>query len=276
MSYSYTRRYTGSIQAVIFDWAGTVIDHGCCAPAGVFVKAFAKHGLDITQEQARGPMGTHKRVHVATVAALSPVTAQFQAKHGRNPTDDDIEAIYQDAVKLQIGCLTDFADPIPGALAAIDELRGRGIKIGSCTGYVREMMEVLVPAAKEKGYEPDAWVCASDVPSARPSPLMALANLLKLDAWPVEACVKVGDTVTDIEEGLNAGMWSVGVAMTGNEVGLTVNELEALSSEERLQKRARAVCKLEKAGAHYVVDSIADVPPVIDQIAARVSRGERP
>lgn len=276
MNYSFSRRYTGPIRAVIFDWAGTTVDHGCFAPAGVFVQAFAKHGMDITVEQARGPMGTHKRVHVATVAQLPKVAAQFRAVKGRELEDADIEAVYQDAVTLQVACLADYATPITGTQDVVSRLRARGIKIGSCSGYVREMMEVLVPAAKAQGYEPDVWVSASEVPAARPSPLMALLNLQKLNVWPVEACVKVGDTVTDVEEGLNAGMWSVAVAMTGNEVGLTEAELAALAPAEREQRRARATEKLAQAGAHYVVDSIRDLPTVLDRIEARLRAGDRP
>ncbi|MBI3786101.1 MAG: phosphonoacetaldehyde hydrolase, partial [Deltaproteobacteria bacterium] len=152
----------------------------------------------------------------------------------------------------------------------------RNIKIGSCTGYVTEMMAVLVPAAAAKGFCPDAWVCASDVPTARPSPLMALLNLIRLDVGPVQACVKVGDTVADVEEGLNAGMWSVAVTLSGNEVGLTADELSALGRDERDKRRALAADKLARAGAHYVIDSVADLPSTIEDIDARLARGEAP
>lgn len=272
----HRKAYTGPVRAVVFDWAGTTVDHGCFAPAGAFVQTFKQHGLEVTVEQARGPMGVHKRVHVQTLLELPPVQAQFERAHGRVPTDDDIEAIYRDAMRMQIECLADYADPIPGALETVDWLRGRGIKIGSCTGYVTEMMEVLVPAAAAKGYRPDCWVCATDVPSARPSPHMALLNLIRLDASPVQACVKVGDTVADVEEGLNAGMWTVAVTLTGNEVGLTVDGLQALDAAERESRRRRAADKLARAGAHYVIDGIASLPTVIEEIEGRVRTGARP
>jgi phosphonoacetaldehyde hydrolase len=276
MSFGYRRRYTGTVQAVVFDWAGTTVDYGCCAPAGVFVQAFRNHGLEVSIEQARGPMGVHKREHVSILLGLDSVRRQFEAARGRASTDADVAAIYADATRLQIACLGDFADPIPGALKTVAWLRQRGIKIGSSTGYITEMMEVLVPAAAAKGYQPDAWVCASDVASARPSPQMALLNLIRLDCGPVQAGVKVGDTVADVEEGLNAGMWSVAVTVTGNEVGLTEAELAALSNHEREQRRLRAAEKLAHAGAHYVIDGVADLPRIIEDIEARLARGERP
>ncbi len=276
MSFQYRRTYTGPIQAVIFDWAGTTVDHGSCAPAGVFVQAFAKHGLAVSQEQARGPMGIHKREHVRTLLDLDSVREQFAKQHGRNAGEADIDKIYAEATRLQIDCLKDYADPIPGVLDTLGQLRQRGIKIGSCTGYVQEMMDVLVPAAAAKGFVPDAWVCASDVPYARPSALMALLNLVRLNVSPVHACIKVGDTVADVEEGLNAGMWSVAVTLTGNEVGLNQSQMAQLDAGERERRRSRAADKLARAGAHYVIDAVADLLPVITAIEARLACGEKP
>ncbi len=276
MSFGYRRRYTGAVQAVIFDWAGTTVDHGSCAPAGVFVQAFALHGLQVSVAQARGPMGIHKREHVRTLLELESVREQFEKAQRRAATEADIDAIYADATRLQIDCLKDYADPIPGVLKTLAQLRQRGIKIGSCTGYVTAMMDVLVPAAAAKGFAPDTWVCASDVTSARPSPQMALLNVIRLDAGPIQACVKVGDTVADVEEGLNAGMWSVAVTLTGNEVGLSEKELAALDAAERERRRTRAADKLARAGAHYVIDAVSDLPGVIAEIEARLARGEAP
>jgi phosphonoacetaldehyde hydrolase len=270
------RRYAGTVRAVIFDWAGTTVDYGCCAPAGVFVRAFGAHGLEVSVEQARGPMGVHKREHVRLLLDLDPVRRQFEAAHGRVPAAADVDAIYADATRLQIACLADYADPIPGTLETVAWLRRRGIKIGSCTGYVTEMMDVLVPAAAAKGYRPDVWVCASEVPTARPSPQMALLNLIRLDTGPVQACVKVGDTVADIEEGLNAGMWTVGITLTGNEVGLTAAAVAALDDAAREQRRRRAIDTLTRAGAHYVIDGVADLPAVIEAIDTRLAGGNAP
>ena len=119
MSARHPRPYTGPVRAVIFDWAGTVVDHGCCAPAGVFVQTFAKHGLEISVEQARGPMGVHKREHIRILLSLDPVRAQFERQHRRGVSDADVDKIYADATRLQIDCLKDYADPIPGAVETI-------------------------------------------------------------------------------------------------------------------------------------------------------------
>ena len=155
-------------------------------------------------------------------------------------------------------------------------LRARGIKIGSTTGYLTEMMEINLRDAKKQGYEPDSTVCASDVPAGRPYPYMCLQNVINLQVSPVEACVKIDDTIPGIEEGLNAGMWTIGLAVSGNEVGLSLKEWQALPEPERKARSQRAYDRMRQGGAHYVVDTIADVLHCFDAIDARLAQGEKP
>ncbi len=276
MTFSYRREYRGGIQAALLDWAGTTMDFGCMAPAVVFVKVFERAGVPITMEEARAPMGAHKRVHIQKITQLDGVRKRWEAKHGRPPGEKDVDTTFADFVPLQLACLSEYSDLIPGTLDAMKALRARGIKIGSTTGYLREMMEINLRDAKTQGYEPDSTVCASDVPAGRPYPYMCLQNVINLQVSPVEACVKIDDTVPGIEEGLNAGMWSIGLAISGNEVGLPLKEWQALPEAEKQTRRQRAYERMQKAGAHYVVDSIADVLPCFDDIERRLARGEKP
>ena len=94
-----------------------------------------------------------------------------------------------------IAAITTHADPIPGLLPFVDGLRKRHIKIGSCTGYTAPMMAVLVPEAAKRGYSPDCAVCSSDVPAGRPFPWMCYQNAIRLQVFPLESMVKIGDTI---------------------------------------------------------------------------------
>jgi len=221
-------------------------------------------------------MGAHKRTHIQRITELDAVKERWRAAHGSLPGEPDIDAMYQDFIPLQLECLSQYSALIPGTLDAIAALRARGIKIGSTTGYDRQMIDINLADAKKQGYAPDATVCASDVPHGRPYPYMALANVMQLGVMTVEACVKVDDTVPGIDEGLNAGMWTIGFSVSGNEVGLSLAEWQALPPAEQATRRARAAQRLLQSGAHYVVDSIAELMPCIDDIQARISRGERP
>jgi phosphonoacetaldehyde hydrolase len=204
------------------------------------------------------------------------VAALWKAAHDRLPDEADVAAMYEAFIPLQLKVLADYADPIPGAAETITELRKRGIKIGSTTGYNRQMMNVLVPEAMRRGIQPDSIVCVSDVPAGRPEPWMALRSAMELRAYPPARCVKVGDTVPDIQEGLNAGMWTVAVALTGNELGLTAKELAALSLDELDTRREHAHLRLTEAGAHYVIDGIWSLPAVLEDIEERLADGEQP
>jgi phosphonoacetaldehyde hydrolase len=260
---------TGRIEAVIFDWAGTTVDHGCMAPIAAFTEVFRRRGVPVSTAAARGPMGTHKRTHIERLAALPEVSAAWEARFGRAPTVADVDELFAEFVPLQIAVLRDYAEPIPGCLAAVAALRARGLRIGSTTGFTRAMMDVLAPEAARRGFAPDVIVTADEVPRARPFPDMCLRNVMELGVSAVDACVKVDDTVAGIEEGLRAGMWTVGVVMTGNEVGRTAAELLALAPDDRARLRAEGHARLHAAGAHAVIDGVADLPPVIEVIEAR-------
>ena len=276
MDLVFQRRYRGPLKAIIFDWAGTTVDYGCYAPAFVFIDVYKRKGVPITMAEARAPMGAHKRVHIRQISQMEAVAERWQAVHGRQLNEEDVEAMFQDFIPRQLAVLANYADLIPGTIEAIAKCRQRGLKIGSTTGYNGEMLALLRKEAKKQGYDPDASFCSTDVPAARPEPWMCTLNAMALQVYPFEAIVKVGDTLPDIDEGLNAGMWTIGLAKTGNEIGLNEAEINDLPADVLQSKLDRAYKRMYQRGAHYVVDGIWDVPPILDKINARLARGERP
>ncbi len=276
MTFSYRRTYRGPIEAVLLDWAGTTMDFGCMAPAVVFMQIYERKKVPITIEEARAPMGAHKKVHIRKISEAQTVRRRWQEVHDRPPSEDDVDAMFADFVPLQLACLSEYSTLIPGTLEVVAELRGRGAKIGSTTGYLTEMMKINREDGKRQGYDPDSTVCASDVPAGRPFPYMCLQNAINLGVTTVQSCVKVDDTVPGVEEGLNAGMWTVGLAVSGNEVGLPLAQWQALPASEKETRRGRAYSRMRQCGAHYVVDTIADLMPCIDDIQDRIRRGETP
>lgn len=276
MRFHYQRSYRGPIQAVILDWAGTTVDFGSLAPAMAFVQLFAEEGIAISVAEVRGPMGTEKREHIRQLCQLPEVADRWRTVHGDPPDETAVDRLYQAFVPLQIAAIRDYAQLIPGCRETVAALRERGIRIGANTGYSREMAEPLMRAAADQGYIPDSAVCATEVPRGRPYPYMSLKNAIELGVETVQACVKVDDTVPGIEEGLNAGMWTVAVAISGNEIGLPLAGWDALPFAEQQRRRERAYGRLLTSGAHYVVDSIAALPRCLDAIETRLANGERP
>jgi phosphonoacetaldehyde hydrolase len=226
--------------------------------------------------EARIPMGAHKRVHIEQITRQDAVRRRWQEAHDRLPDAADVDAMFEDFVPRQLECLSSYSALIPGTLETVAALRERGIKIGSTTGYTTEMTAINLRDGARQGYAPDSTVSASEMPAGRPYPFMCLQNAINLKVDCVAACVKVDDTIPGVEEGLNAGMWSIGLAVSGNEVGLSLADWQALPAEEQQTRRERAYRRMLQSGAHYVVDTIADLVPCIEAIEARLRRGERP
>ncbi|GAA0770165.1 phosphonoacetaldehyde hydrolase [Ideonella azotifigens] len=267
---------TDPLKAVVFDWAGTLLDFGSCAPMGAFVRLFERYGVKLGIDQARGPMGMAKWDHIHALGQLPEVAAQWLARHGQPFSDADVDHLYEVFTPMNAAVVADFAEAIPGAPLMLAALRARGLKIGSTTGYNRPIMQVLTPLAQAQGLVADNLVCAGDLAEGRPSPLMMYRCFADLGVWPAHSVVKVDDTGVGLQEGLNAGTWAVGVSVSGNAMGLSLAEWQSLGVAEQARRREKAASQLSEAGAHYVIDSVAELLPVIDDIQARLSRGERP
>lgn len=271
-----THPYRGPVKAAIFDWAGTVVDFGSRAPVFAFGEAFASFGIELSREEIRADMGRPKLDHIRALMEVPRIASRWQGLHGSSVAEDSVQQVYRKFVELQTAQVAARCQPIPGVLEMMEKLKARGIRIGSNSGYPRAVMKALAPAAARLGYVPQAIVCGDEVPQGRPAPYMAWRVLENLRVWPAAACIKVDDTVPGIEEGLNAGMWTVAVAMTGNEISLTEEELNGLPPLEREARREEAFRRLAAGGAHFVVDGAADLMSCVEQIENRLERGERP
>jgi phosphonoacetaldehyde hydrolase len=264
------------ITGVIFDWAGTLADHGSCGPVAALREIFTSAGVPITTAEARASMGLAKKTHIERILQLDRVREAWNSAHQRSPSSIDADHLYEAFIPRQVECLKDHADMIDGVPEAAVRLRGRGLKIGTTTGYTRPMLDILLTHARTQGFQPDFSACPEDVGEGRPAPFMCYLNAIHLATHPTWSMVKIGDTSADIEEGLNAEMWTIGITRTGNEVGLSRSEFDATSKEERRTRIASAEEKLLAAGAHYVAESAAECEHLLEKIEARLLAGERP
>lgn len=264
------------LQAVIFDWAGTTVDHGSLAPVRALTQVFAAHGLAISDEQARRDMGLLKKDHIERILRSPEVTERWAQLHKRCPSPEDLDRLFAEFAPLQMQCLAEHSRLISGAAEVTARLRARGLKIGSTTGYTRSMLDLLAELAAEHGYAPDISLSPDDVGGGRPKPWMCYRLGLEFRLPSSAACVKIGDTPVDIAEGRNAGMWTIGVSATGNEVGLSEEDLAALSDDDRARRLTHARANLLAAGAHYVVDGVAQCEGTLDEIERRLCSGDGP
>ncbi|MDP3639670.1 MAG: phosphonoacetaldehyde hydrolase [Nanoarchaeota archaeon] len=285
------------LQAIILDWAGTTLDYGCYAPAVVFQQVFEEKGVPITMAEAREPMGAHKKVHIRKITKNPAVQERWEGTYGRLPNENDVKEMFASFVPKQLACLADYADLIPGTLEALAQFREQGLKIGSTTGYTGEMMQLLLKEANQRGYAPDVTVCSTGDYAvrrgdnyewgqvqgigegwniSRPAPHMCNLNMMLLGVSEPSLCVKVDDTLLGIEEGRKAGMWTMGLAQTGNELGLNEKEIAQLSHPELTLRLKETYRRMYGAGADYVVAGIGDVPAVVEKINADLAKGRLP
>lgn len=269
-------RTESGIAAVIFDWAGTLVDFGCFAPTVSIVETFAQRGVELTVAEARGPMGLEKRAHLRRLLADDSISQRWKQATGADPRPRDVDSLYEELEPRLARSVKRHSRLVPGTRDLAEELRSRGIRIGSTTGYLRPLMDILTEEASRQGFTADAVVCPSDVSAGRPFPWMCFLNATILDVYPPRRIVKIGDTPADIREGLNAGMWTVGVTLSGNEVGLSETEVEQLTADERFARAMEAEGRLLAAGAHYVTESVRSCRTVLAAIEEKILEGEHP
>ena len=276
--YVYNRSYRGKVKAVILDWSGTTADAYVLAPAVVFVDVFKKHGVEISMAEARGPMGLRKDLHIKSLTEVPEIRERWNGVHGKYPGQEEVDAMFADFVPMQLECLRQYTTLLPGVAETTQQLQAQGIKIGSTTGFLRAMVDILEEDAKKQGYTPDASVAGDEVAhGARPKPFMVYRNLDLLDVHPIQSVVKVDDTISGVGEALEAGCWGVGISRYSNYMDVDSFEHEKSLSEQEIQRRLAFTREtLRKAGAHYVIDELSELPEIIDDVNARLARGEKP
>jgi phosphonoacetaldehyde hydrolase len=258
------------LKALVLDWAGTTVDFGSLAPARTLQQVFARAGIDLNEAEARRDMGLPKKDHIGRIFSIPRVRDAWQSLRGRVPTPANVEEMYQAFIPQQLSCLGEYSTLIPGVVESVRRFRSRGLRIGSTTGYTQAMLDLLLKKSAQAGYAPDCSLAPEDVGAGRPHPFMLYETAIRLQVYPLAAVAKVGDTPADIEEGLNAGAWSIGVAGTGNAIGLSWEEFHSLPLAEQRARLSDARYELERAGAHYVVETLADLDAVLDDIDARL------
>lgn len=266
-----TENNAGKIQMVVFDWGGTTVDYGSMAPATVFERVFSEAGIHLTRDEINRPMGMEKKSHIRELLKSESGNRQWLALHHTAWTEDDVNGLYENFENKLADVVAEYSSPIPGTVEAAAELRKAGILIGSTTGYTSQIMEKVIPAAKAGGYEADCVVTPDLVGSGRPAPFMIFECMRRMNVYPPASVVKAGDTIVDIREGKNAGVWSIGILTASNLLGLTKPEYDAMSPEKIKKLKEEKTNQYFAAGADLVIDSISELPAALETLNRRIA-----
>ncbi|WP_264740070.1 phosphonoacetaldehyde hydrolase [Cytobacillus firmus] len=262
------------VEGVILDWAGTAVDFGCFAPVNVFVDIFRNAGIDVTMEEARKPMGLLKIDHIRAMLSMPRIAALWEEKYERAHNEKDVTSLYAEFEPALLKSLSKYTDPIPEVIQTVAVLRDQGLKIGSTTGYTNSMMDIVVPNAKQKGYSPDFYVTPDETDSfGRPFPYMIFRNMEELKITAAWKTVKVGDTVSDIKEAMNAGIWSVGIIVGSSEMGLSQQEYRSLSPHQKEEVIEKTKEIFISNGADFTIRTMSELPQIIEKINGLISKG---
>ncbi|MGI9823557.1 phosphonatase-like hydrolase [Agromyces sp. Marseille-Q5079] len=219
------------IELIVLDMAGTTVsDDGLVERA--FALAAERSGIatgdefDEALQYVRDTMGQSK-IEVFTALADGDVAAAERA-------NAEFEGAYAELVGV-VGVAE-----IPGARTVIEQLRAAGASVALTTGFAPVTRDAIIDALGWHDVA-DVLLSPADAGRGRPAPDMALTALLRTRTDSVEAMVVVGDTVSDIESGVNAG------------AGLVVGVLTGAHDREAL----------EAAGADEVIDHIGQLPMLL-------------
>lgn len=260
------------IQGIIFDWGGTTVDYGASSALIAFIEIFQKNGIDITWEEVRKPMGIAKIDHIRALLQMKRIANLWKEKYGEIPREKEAQELFKEYEPALLKMIPLHSELLKGVLEVVAKLRKKGIKIGTTTSFTPTLLKAVQKETKKQGYEPDWIVTPEMVERGRPYPYMIFKNIEKSGIFPPSAWVKVGDTLSDMEEGYNAGVWTVGVIEGSSFLGLSQEEYKTLSKEEKkvLQKRTKEA--FQKAGAHYVIQDLTKLPKVIEKINHKMNK----
>lgn len=268
--------YSGRLKAVVLDWAGTAVDYGCFGPVTAFQEVFRARFIEPTVEEVRTHMGVDKLEHIRALSSMPRIRRLWAAIYGKEPGEADFLEMLRHFEETRMSSLHRHSELVPGLLATVSGLRGMGMRIGSTTGYGSLGARLMRDEAARHGFWPDCVVCASDVPAGRPHPWMCFRNAMELGTYPMSAMVKIGDTPLDVLEGLNAGMWTVAVTKSGNEMGLTHAEVMEQDPAELIRRQRSIGKRMQAIGAHFVIEDVGALLPVIEEINQLLAEGVRP
>ena len=268
------------IKSVILDFSGTTVDPYVIAPAITFVEVFKKHGISINMDQARAPMGLRKDIHIEKILKNPEISNKWIEVYNRPFNKNDIINIYNDFIPLQLECLPKYSNLIPGTENSLNKLKKKyDLSIGVTTGFSQEMCDIIINNTKKQDFIPDSYVggdAVSNNMGFRPSPFMIYENMKLLGTWPPKSVIKVDDTVSGIEEGINAGCWTVGVYKYGNYVNLnSLDEANIINKNVLKHKEDASKNKLIASGADFVIPDISYLDHVVEIINSKLKNNDK-
>ena len=277
--YSYTRNYYGKLRGCIFDWSGTLIDKYSIAPVRSLIDTFRDFKIDVTGDDVRSAMGIRKDEHIKDILNKEHVKSQWMKLYKVPPTNTNFEELNLHYQMKQLDTISEYTEIIPGVRSQLLYFKNnRRLLFGGTTGFYNNITEKIKEDIRKQGLILDAFVSGDDVKNgSRPNPFMLFRCMELLGISNVRSVLKVDDTIAGVQEGLNAGVWTVGVARYSNYMNIhSLDDLEKIDINDYNERVRYSYQKLLHSGAHYVINDLSELDNVIRDINSRLKRGESP
>ncbi|XP_078374883.1 phosphonoacetaldehyde hydrolase-like [Oculina patagonica] len=202
---------SAKIELLVFDLAGTTVDdsiEGIPLVAVAMKETFSKHGYGIDVEVVNKYRGMEKR------EAIQNILNELHRQSNTSP-NVDVEVIFKDFKYFLNKNLSSIKNEIPGTTDVFRKLKSAGMKIAVGSGFPHSVVESIA-SALEWTELVDYLSSAEKAGHGRPHPAMILSAMKFFNISDPRAVIKVGDTKIDVQEGKNAGCWTVSV-LTGTQ-----------------------------------------------------------
>ena len=250
------------IKACIFDLGGTIVDKYSLSPLLSLQKAFSLKKIYIPNKLIIQGMGKHKYEHIYYLCNKNIINTQFRIHNDRDISSVDMESIFNDFNDIQTQHMKLYLNIIPETYIIMKYLQENDIKVGITTGFNKNQMNIAVDKLKYNHIKIDSHT-SSDY-AYRPLPYMIKSNMNNLQIDDPKQVIKIDDTCVGIQEGINAGCYTVGVARWS--VNMDMFSLDALTKDDINHKLIESRRRLKEGGADFVIDTLDELPSIIKTI----------
>tara|TARA_B100001123_G_C15218919_1_gene990412 strand:- start:158 stop:1003 length:846 start_codon:yes stop_codon:yes gene_type:complete len=275
------------IRACIFDLGGTIVDKYSLTPFLSLKGAFALKNINVFQDLLQKDMGLKKIDHIDKILKDKKIIHQWEYRYGKVPDENDKYEIYDNFHTCQLLNQSKDMEVIPQTYKCLQKLKNNNIKIGITTGFSKPIMnDVIRLFDLEKYIDSNVSSTCFDDPG-RPHPFMIYKNMEYLNIDDPKHIIKIDDTCVGIQEGKNAGCWTVGVARWS--VNMEVTSIDELNNMNQLtynednrygnyrilrDKIDKSKDILRSENPDFVIQTLEGLPDVIKMINNKMKNNE--
>jgi phosphonoacetaldehyde hydrolase len=268
-------RYKGKIKGIIFDTVGVLVDCGCLHHNKAIANIFKMRNIELKESLIRNFNGLTLKDQLKKIVTDRRVLNDWKKIYGNKPNDEDLAMLLQDLINRIAASIPEKDYIIDSYKKKFNKLNNKGYKIALTCEYPPALASLIFDKLQKDGFKFSQSITINDTMVGAPFPWMCYMSAIKLNVFPLNAIIRVGDSPYNIEEGINANMWTAGVVNTGNLIGLSKDEMRRKGVDKLHKKVKSAYKKFKKKGAHYVIDSINDISWVIDDINSNLLKTKK-